>query len=99
MITGGLPETGFRVVLERPRAAEGAPCTYTGRVELPTGSVEARAEVDPGLTVTVHLAAPAGPETAALSEKVRLLVRQVVKEAARDGAPLARKIVRWRGEK
>lgn len=98
MITGGLPETGFRVVLERAREDDTAPCTYRGRLELPDGSHALTVDVDAALAVTVHL--PAEPAAlGALTDKVRLLVRQVVKESARDGAALARKIVRWRGEK
>ncbi len=99
MITGGLPESGFRLVLERPRENDAVPCTYTGRIELPTASHAVVVEVDASLVVHVRLEAPEGPESAALGDKIRLLVRQVVKESTRDASPLARKIVRWRGEK
>lgn len=104
MITGGLPETGFRLVLERPRDADTLPCTYSGRVELPAATVPAVVRVSVALDVEVDLAPspdaplPSGLDIEVLREKVRLLVRQVVK--GHDGeAPLARKIVRWRGEK
>lgn len=106
MITGGLPETGFRLVLERPRDADALPCTYSGRVELPSATLPAVVRVSAALDVEVDLSAsPDAPSPGAsgidvevLREKVRLLVRQVVK--GHDGeAPLARKIVRWRGEK
>ena len=101
MITGGLPETGFRLVLERPRDTDQLPCTYSGRVELPGAMLSTVARVSPSGDVDVELdasACPPGVDSEALREKVRLLVRQVVK--GHDGeAPLARKIVRWRGEK
>jgi hypothetical protein len=102
MITGGLPETGFRLSLERPRDVDALPCTYSGRVELPGATLSAVARVSAKGDVDVELSAgdpaPVGIDVEALREKVRLLVRQVVK--GHDGdAPLARKIVRWRGEK
>ncbi|MBK8216404.1 MAG: hypothetical protein IPK71_21950 [Myxococcales bacterium] len=102
MITGGLPETGFRLVLERPRDDDRLPCTYSGRVELPGATLSTVARVSASGDVAVELDAsahaPAGLDVEALREKVRLLVRQVVKGHEGD-APLARKIVRWRGEK
>jgi hypothetical protein len=98
MITGGAPETGFRLVLERLRENETLPCTYRGRVELPEEAFNVVAEVAGDRTVIVHLNAPKGAACDALTEKIRLLVRQVVKDAE-PSTPLSRKIVRWRGEK
>jgi hypothetical protein len=98
MITGGAPETGFRLVLERLRENENLPCTYQGRVELPEEAFNVVAEVAGDRTVIIHLTAPEGAARDALAEKIRLLVRQVVK-AADPSIPLSRKIVRWRGEK
>lgn len=98
MITGGAPTTGFRLVLERPRENEALPCTYRGRVELPDANHEVVAEVDANRVVTVNVSAPASDARNALCEKIRLLVRQVVKDED-PRVPLSRKIVRWRGEK
>lgn len=100
MITGGPPRTGFRVSLERPTAsAPEGPLVYHGKVALPEAEVGVVVAIASDLTVTVTLEpVPAGTplSTEALAEKVRLLVRQVVRQG--DGPP-ARKIVRWRGEK
>ncbi len=96
MITGGPPRTGFRVTLERDA---GSPLVYRGTLALPTAELGVVAEVGADLSVTVTLdpAPPGSPlATSALAEKVRLLVRQVVRQG--EGEP-ARKIVRWRGEK
>jgi len=96
VITGGPPRSGFRVTLERDA---GAPLVYRGTVALPTAELGVVAEVADDLSVSVTLepAPPDSPlETTALAEKVRLLVRQVVRQG--EGEP-ARKIVRWRGEK
>lgn len=98
MITGGAPETGFRVVLERPREIETLPCVYRGVVELPGSHHDVVAEVAADRSVVVTLALVDGPARDALAEKIRLLVRQVVKNAD-PAVPLSRKIVRWRGEK
>ncbi len=96
MITGGPPRTGFRLTLERE---PGSPLVYRGTVALPSAELGVVAEVADDLSVAVTLD-PAPPDsplaTSALAEKVRLLVRQAVRQG--EGDP-ARKIVRWRGEK
>jgi hypothetical protein len=98
MITGGAPETGFRLVLERLRENDTLPCTYRGRVELPEETFDVVADVADDRTVIVRVTAPEGAARDTLAEKIRLLVRQVVKDAD-SSVPLSRKIVRWRGEK
>ena len=98
MITGGLPESGFRVELER--GAEGPPFVYRGRLALPEAFYDLRVEVGTDKQVGVTLALPeAHPEAGSLPEKIRLLVRTVVRQTEESGAAPARKIVRWRGEK
>jgi hypothetical protein len=95
-IVGDHPETGFRVVLERPHGDD-APFEYAGFVFLPQGKHTARVVVDGQGEVTVVL----DDAPAALRDKVRLLVRSICKSARADddGAPPPRRITRWRGEK
>ncbi len=104
MITGGAPASGFRIALDRgpdPRA----PYIYRGTVALPETTYTVVAAVAEDLSVHVTLDSPNLPAPAtldALAEKVRLLVRQVVRQSQADAEPTrppARKIVRWRGEK
>jgi hypothetical protein len=104
-IVGERLESGIRIDVERPRG-HGPPWRYAGRVATPSGHIGVEVEVDGSGAVTVRLqeatcpaAAPAW--LAGLAEKVRLLVRAVVKhsehaEGERTDPP--RRIVRWRGE-
>ena len=103
MITGGAPQSGYRIALDRGPSTT-PPFVYRGVLTFPEASYDVVAEVGLDHSVSVVLGIPDGALRAALAEKVRLLVRQVVRQAASEAtepsarAP-ARKIVRWRGEK
>jgi hypothetical protein len=96
-IVGDKPESGVRIVLERPRDG-GPPWVYAGSAFTPDEAISLGVTVDGDGAVHVTLSEEA--PNAELAEKVRLMVRTVYKQAQADGerAP-ARKIVRWRGEK
>lgn len=95
-IVGEKPESGIRIVLERPRDG-GPPWMYRGSAFTPEAALPLSAVVEENGVVRIETAPDAPPE---IAEKVRLMVRTVYKQAQADGdgAP-ARKIVRWRGEK
>jgi hypothetical protein len=84
-----------RIAIERDKQA-GPPWSYRGAAHLPDASFECNVVVSHQGDVDVTL--PAGAP-ADLSEKVRLIVRTVFKQAHADGEPPAWKINRWRGEK
>ncbi|HEY8074997.1 MAG TPA: hypothetical protein VIF62_12825 [Labilithrix sp.] len=90
-IAGDRPESGVRIAIERARDG-GPPWRYEGHAYTPHASADIRVVVQADGAVDVD-----GP--ADLAEKVRLIVRAAFKQAAADGAPPARRIVRWRGEK
>ena len=96
VIVGEKPESGLRIVLERPRDG-GPPWVYRGSAFTPAAAIPLTAVVDAGGGVTIEAAPDAPPE---IGPMVRLMVRTVYKQARESGedAP-ARKIVRWRGEK
>lgn len=99
-IVGDRPESGVRIVLERPRDG-GPPWIYGGEAQVPDGAFALTVTIDDAGAVVVSLgepvgASPAGPPDAELSERVRLLVRTVYKQSKADGEPPARRIVRWR---
>ena len=95
-IVGEKPESGIRIVLERPTTG-GPPWVYRGNAFTPEAAFPLSAVVEADGVVRIEISAAAPAET---GEKVRLMVRTVYKQAQADGegAP-ARKIVRWRGEK
>lgn len=100
-IVGDRPESGVRIALERDREA-GPPWRYRGAAFLPTRRFPASVDVSGAGDVHVELAAD--PETGeapppGLSEKLRLIVRTVHRQASADGEAPAWRIVRWRGEK
>ena len=97
------PTTGLRIVLERAEQASGASggLRYAGRVLSPAETLELEALVDDAGAVAVNVlhAEPATLEPArraALTEKVRLLVRSLVRQAATDDLTPPRRINRWR---
>ncbi len=100
----GRPTTGLRIVLERtdpPAAAGGAALQYVGHVLGPAETLEVTAVVAEDGAVAVHLGTtePAGlaaGRQAGLAEKVRLLVRTLVRQAKADELPPPRRINRWR---
>lgn len=101
------PTTGLRIVLERDDSAGGpaggsaGELRYAGQILSPaeTVDVEARVAVDGAVTVTVQRAEPSDLDPArraALVEKVRLLVRTLVRQATSDDLSPPRRINRWR---
>lgn len=99
-IVGDKPESGVRIVLERPRYG-GPPWIYEGTAELPETRYPIRVVISDAGAVDVH-AADAGTEGSGnplpddLASRIRLLVRTVFRQAHADGEPPARRIVRWR---
>lgn len=99
-IVGDRPESGVRIVLERPREG-GPPWVYGGEAQVPDGAFALSVTIDDAGTVVVTFGEPLGtssdraPEPD-LAERVRLLVRTVYKQYKADGEPPARRIVRWR---
>jgi hypothetical protein len=94
-IVGHHPESGFRIDIERQRAAE-APWRYEGEVVTPSERFRVAAVLgeDGGVSVELQDGAPSG-----LVEKTRLLVRAAWKHAAEEDAPPPRHIVRWRADR
>lgn len=90
-IASDRPETGVRIAIERDARQNDPPWTYRGSVHLPDRSIPLEVVVGGDGAVSVAL------EEAELAEKVRLIVRTVVRQA--EGDPPAWRIVRWRGEK
>ena len=92
------PTTGLRIVLDRD---DSGGLRYVGRILSPAETVEVEAQVaaDGAVTVSVQCAEPADLDSArraALVEKVRLLVRTLVRQAANDDLSPPRRINRWR---
>jgi hypothetical protein len=93
-VTGGLPSSGVRIAIARPKAAV-APWRYVGEA--------ASAEGAQSVTVVVQAAGEVTVEGVAggVADKVKAIVRTAWKHAAADepGAAPPWRIVRWRGEK
>ncbi len=97
------PTTGLRIVLERDDSAGAGAgeLRYAGQLLSPAETVDVEAEVaaDGAVTVTIQRAEPSDLDSArgaALTEKVRLLVRTLVRQAASDDLSPPRRINRWR---
>ena len=100
-IAGERPESGIRIAIERPRdTGAGAPWTYAGRADAPEATYPIRVVVEQQGDVRVEVCeTERGTEPPAdLAEKVRLIVRAAFRQAKADGAPPARRIVRWRAD-
>jgi hypothetical protein len=95
-IYGDRPESGIRIAIERVKAAEDPPWSYSGSAFLPDATFDLRVVVDGEGNVDVILGDDAPAD---LAEKVRLIVRTVYRQAKSDGEAPAWRIVRWRGEK
>lgn len=93
-VAGERPETGVRIVLERPRG-DAPPWTYEGALHLPEATHPLRVVVREDGQVDVTL----GDAAADLAEKVRLIVRTAYRQAKADDEAPPLRIVRWRGEK
>jgi len=100
-IVGDHPETGVRISLERPREANDPPFAYAGEAAVPDATFPLHVTVTAGGEVAVRVEpGPEGaPPPADLAEKVRLIVRTVVKQAHAEGGPPPRRIVRWRADR
>jgi hypothetical protein len=98
----GRPTTGLRIVLERADApGSTAALHYVGHVLSPAETLEVTAVVAEDGSVAVNLGTTepttlAVARQAALAEKVRLLVRTLVRQAKTDELPPPRRINRWR---
>jgi hypothetical protein len=93
-VTGGLPTSGVRIAIERPKTGE-APWTYAGEAASAEGALP--------VTVVVQAAGEVSVDgvTGAVADKVKAIVRTAWKHAIADdpGAAPPWRIVRWRGEK
>jgi len=83
-IAKGRPASGFRVELDR---VSEAPLLYRGKVETP--------ESEHPITVEGTDASVVGVDPD-LAERVRILVRSVLRHASADGRPAPPRIARWR---
>lgn len=91
-IIGERPESGVRVTLTRDATDTG---TYRGDATTPTERHPIRVTVGKADAVEVTIEGPAASDEP-LAEKVRLIVRTVIRHARADGRPLPRSIQRWR---
>jgi hypothetical protein len=90
----GRPTAGLRVSVEKAQE-DALAVTYRGTVHLPDADVSAEVVVAlPGGAVSVSLGEGGTP---ALEKTTSALVRAATKALVAGGAPLPRKIVRWRG--
>jgi hypothetical protein len=93
-VTGGLPSSGLRISIERPKAGD-APWRYVGEAATAEGATP--------VTVVVQAAGEVAVEGAAggVADKVKAIVRTAWKHATADDPDAAPpwRIVRWRGEK
>jgi hypothetical protein len=91
--TSPRPKSGARYIVERVEEGESR-VVYRGAVHVP----------DADLPLEVHIELPSGATRASLpdgppelAKAAAALVRAATKAAVAGGAPLPRKIVRWRG--
>lgn len=101
-IAGHHPETGVRLVLERPRHGN-PPWRYEGEAYSPTDRYPMRATVDADGVVRVEIE---GCKDTQIADKATFILRAAYRHAQgeasashMDRAPPPRRIVRWRGEK
>jgi hypothetical protein len=94
-IVGHHPETGVRVVVERPRA-EGPPWRYEGEAVTQSDRFALTATVDLEGHVVVELPADAPADLAA---KLRLIIRAAYRHMHDGGADPPRRIARWRADR
>lgn len=100
-IAGDRPEAGVRIKIERDKALDDPPWRYAGALHVPEASFPVAVDVDASGEVAVAISpAPDGAlPPGDLTEKVRLIVRAVYRQAKAEGEPPAWRIVRWRGDK
>jgi hypothetical protein len=94
-VVGHHPESGVRVVVERPRAG-GPPWRYEGEAVTENARFRVAATADAAGVVTIELQ---GEAPAGLADKVRLMVRTAWKHARENDSPPPRRLVRWRPER
>jgi hypothetical protein len=93
-VTGGLPTSGVRIAVERPKAGQ-APWRYVGEAATAEGATPVTVIVQEGGEVTVE------GVVGVVADKVKSIVRTAWKHATADDPEAAPpwRIVRWRGEK
>jgi hypothetical protein len=91
-IVGHTPESGVRVVVERPRTG-GPPWRYEGQAVTPSASFHLSATLYDGGALSVEISpdAPAG-----LADKVRLIIRAAWRHAREDQTVPPLRLARWR---
>jgi hypothetical protein len=95
-IVGDRPETGLRIAIERPPSPGAPPLTYMGAVHAPGASHAVEVHVGEDGEVTVRFLEAPPADEAALADRVRLVVRTVLRRAQGDGRPAPLRIHRWR---
>jgi hypothetical protein len=93
-IVGHTPESGARVVVERPRAG-GPPWCYQGEVATPGARFRIVATLDIGGALTMEIT-PDPP--AGLTDRVRLILRAAWRRAQEDQAAPPLRVARWRDD-
>jgi hypothetical protein len=93
-IVGEQPESGMRVVAERPRGA-GPPWRYEGEAAVQDAHFHLVVTLDEHGVVNVDVD---GEPPAGLGDKVRLIVRTAWRRAAEDGLSPPVRIARWRAD-
>jgi hypothetical protein len=91
-IVGRFPESGVRVVVERPHAG-GPPWRYEGEAATRSGRfrLAATLDADGALSVELYPDAPAG-----IADKVRLIIRAAWRRAREDQMAPPLRLARWR---
>lgn len=98
-VTGEKPESGVRIELARERGAS-TPLVYEGSAETPDAVIGVRVTVAAEGEVKVDYTEPNDPHaTRELEDRVRMLVRTVLKHAKSDGVAPPLRISRWRGDR
>jgi hypothetical protein len=92
----GTPESGVRIDVSRPRDG-GPPWRYEGEALTPEARHPVIAVVSADGQVAVDVPGWADA-TAAIADRVRLLLRAAYKHAREDGQPPPRQVVRWRAD-
>jgi hypothetical protein len=96
-IGGEKPESGVRIVLVRPRESCDAPWSYQGMAHLAKVCFPLRVTTANHGAVKVEVGASGDTQPPAdLPERVRLIVRTVLRQASAEGRPPPWKIARWR---
>jgi hypothetical protein len=97
-IVGGHPESGVRIVVERP-VEGGPPWSYVGTALTSSERFELRATVSEAGDVVIELSGVSGEPPRDLALRVKTMIRTAHKHARDEapGSPPPRQIHRWRG--